>query len=191
MTYATLKSDIAAWTHRANLTAVIPSFVAMAETDIFKTGMPVLRVRELETEAALTVTSLAATLPSDFLEARYIKQDDSGERTLFYRPPEDWTQDHSGYFTIVGDEIRLPTGFTVNLNLVYYAKPAALSADGDTNTILEDYYQAYLSASLKHASIYTKDQATAQIYENALSAFIAAANAANKNIIGPLAVRSA
>jgi hypothetical protein len=191
MTYATLKTDIAAWMHRGDLTSVIPSLVAMAETDIFKTGRPVLRVREMETESALTVTSLAATLPSNFLEARYIKQDDSGERTLFYRPPEDWTQDHSGYFTIVGDEIRLPTGFTVNLNLVYYAKPAALSADGDTNTILEDYYQAYLSASLKYANIYTKDQGTAQIHENALSAFIASANAANRNIIGPLAVRSA
>lgn len=191
MTYATLKSDIAAWTHRADLTSVIPSFVAMAEADIFKTGKPALRVREMETEAALTVTSLAATLPSDFLEARYIKQDDSGERTLFYRPPEDWTQDHSGYFTIVGDEIRLPTGFTANLNLVYYAKPAALSADGDTNSVLESYYQAYLSASLKYALIYARDMTGAQVHEAALLQFIAAANASNKNVIGPLAVRSA
>lgn len=191
MTYATLKSDIAAWAHRADMTAVIPSFVAMAETDIYKTGKPVLRVREMETEATLTVTSLTATLPSDFLEARYIKQDDSGERTLFYRPPEDWTQDHSGYFTIVDDEIRLPTGFTENLNLVYYAKPAALSSDGDTNTVLEDYYQAYLSASLKYAFTYTQNLNAAQLHENALSSFISAANAANKNVIGPLAVRSA
>lgn len=191
MTYATLKSDIAAWTHRADLTGVIPSFVAMAETDIYKTGKPVLRVREMETEATLTVTSLTATLPSDFLEARYIKQDDSGERTLFYRPPEDWTQDHSGYFTIVGDEIRLPTGFTANLNLVYYAKPAAMSADGDTNSVLESYYQAYLSASLKYAFTYTQNLNAAQLHENALSSFISAANAANKNVIGPLAVRSA
>lgn len=191
MTYATLKSDIAAWTHRADLTSVIPSFVAMAETEIFKTGKPALRVREMETEAALTVTSLAATLPSDFLEARYIKQDDSGERTLFYRPPEDWTQDHSGYFTIVGDEIRLPTGFTANLNLVYYAKPAALSDDGDTNDVLDDYYQAYLSAALKYAFTYTRDMNGAQVHEAALSQFVAAANASNKNVIGPLAVRSA
>lgn len=191
MTYATLKSDIAAWAHRADMTAVIPSFVAMAETDIYKTGKPVLRVREMETESDLTVTGLVATIPTDYLEARYIKQDNAGQRTLFYRPPEDWTRDHSGYFTVVGDEIRLPTGFTTDLKLVYYAKPAALSADGDTNSVLDDYYQAYLSAALKYAFTYTQNLNAAQLHENALSSFISAANAANKNVIGPLAVRTA
>lgn len=188
MTYATLKTDIAAWMHRDDLTSVIPSFVALAETEIFK--LSGLRVREMETEADLTVTSLAATLPSNYLEARYIKQDNAGQRTLFYRPPEDWTQDHSGYFTVIGSEIRLPTGFTTDLKLVYYAKPAALSADGDTNSVLQSYYQAYLSASLKFAHIYAKDAECAQIQDAALTQFISEANAANRNTIGPLAVRS-
>jgi hypothetical protein len=191
MTYATLKTDIAAWMHRSDLTAVIPSFVAMAETEIFKVSRPALRVREMETEADLTVTGLVATIPSDYLEAKYIKQDNAGQRTLFYRPPEDWTQDHSGYFTVVGDEIRLPTGFTADLKIVYYAKPAALSADGDTNSVLEAYYPAYLSAALKFAHIYAKDMEGAQVHASALSQFITDANAANRNVIGPLSVRSA
>lgn len=191
MTYATLKSDIAAWMHRSDLTSVIPSFVSLAEEEIYKSNQTPLRVREMETEADLTVTSLTATLPTDYLESRYIKQDNSDARTIFYRPPENWLPTYTGYFTIVGDEIRLPTGYTSNLKLVYYAKPAALSADGDTNAVLENYYSAYLKASLKQAHIYTKNTQEAIATQQEVNAILQNANARNKAAhSGALTVRA-
>ena len=68
--YSTLQTDVADWAMRDDLGSVIPSFIARAEEEIFKAHRTPLRVREMETEATLTVTSLAAQLPADFLEAR-------------------------------------------------------------------------------------------------------------------------
>lgn len=188
-TFATLKADIAGWARRGDLTSAIPSFVALAEMEIFKTHNPPLRVRQMETEASLTVTSLTAAVPTDYLEARYIKLNDTDRTTILYTTPDNWNQYKSGYFTVVGDEIRLPSDITSNLKLVYIAQPAALTNDSDTNAVLDAYYGIYLSASLKHAAAYVKDFNAATTFAGQLDQFIAGAVGNNKSIAaGPLAV---
>ena len=189
--YTSLQNDVAKWSLRSDLGSLIPSFIALAEDEIFRMHVSPLRVREMETEADLTVTSLTATLPEDFLEARYIKQDNATRDTMFYFPPESWKPSSSGYFTIVGDKIRLPTGMTSNLKLVYYALPDPL-ATTSTNTILTKYYAAYLEASLKFAYTYLRDAAKIQAAQMALDTYLATANLRNKPAsAGGLRVRAA
>jgi len=190
-TYTTLQDDIATWARRSDLTSVIPSFIALAEEEIFRAHVTPLRVREMETEATLTVTSLAAALPANFLDARYIKLDNSTRDTLYYFPPERWKPSSSGYFTIVGNEIRLPTGVSNDLKLVYYAKPEPLATTA-TNTILDNYYTAYLEGALKFAFSYVRDTPKAQIAQGSLDTFLATANQKNKvALAGPLYVVAA
>lgn len=192
MTYATLKSDVAVWARRSDLTSAIPSFVALAESEIYKTHAIPLRVREMEEEASLTVTGLTADLPADYLEARYIKLDDADKTTLLYMPPAQWNQYKEGFFTVVGTEVRLPNGVTSNLTLGYIAKPAALTNNTDTNAVLETYYGIYLSATMKYASVYVKDVASAQIYQTQLDTYMDGASKNNKPITaGQLVVRAA
>lgn len=187
-TYTSLQSDIATWARRSDLTALIPSFIALAENEIFRAHVTPLRVREMETEATLTVANLAASLPADYLDARYIKLDNSTRDTLYYFPPEKWKPSSYGYFTIVGNEIRLPTGVSNDLKLVYYAKPEPLATTA-TNTILDNYYTAYLEGALKFAFSYVRDTPKAQLAQGALDNFLATANLKNKvALAGPLFV---
>ena len=163
-TYSTLQTDIATWMHRSDLTSAIPSFIALAEEELFKTHFNALRVREMEAEETLTVSNLAATLPADFLEARYIKLNDSLRTTIFYTPPEKWKPSSYGYFTIIGAEIRLPTGVSNDLKLVYFAKPDPL-ATTPTNAVLDNYSGAYLKGALKYSFMFAKDpQAAGPLY---------------------------
>lgn len=187
-TYTSLQTDIATWARRSDLTALIPSFIALAENEIFRAHVTPLRVREMETEATLTVANLAASLPADYLDARYIKLDNSTRETLYYFPPEKWKPSSYGYFTIVGNEIRLPNGVSNDLKLVYYAKPEPLATTA-TNTILDNYYTAYLEGALKFAFSYVRDTPKAQLAQGALDNFLATANLKNKvALAGPLFV---
>ena len=187
-TYTTLQTDIATWARRSDLTALIPSFIALAENEIFRAHVTPLRVREMETEATLTVANLAASLPADYLDARYIKLDNSTRDTLYYFPPEKWKPSSYGYFTIVGNEIRLPNGVSNDMKLVYYAKPEPLATTA-TNTILDNYYTAYLEGALKFAFSYVRDTPKAQLAQGALDTYLATANLKNKVAhAGPLFV---
>lgn len=191
-TYANLKSDVAAWMRRSDLTAVIPSFVALAEQEIFRTHGNPLRVREMETESTLTITSSAATVPSDYLEAKSLKLTDTDTSLLLFRVPERWTSNSDGFFTVVGSEIRVPSSVTSNAKLVYTAQPAALTDDADTSSVLDTYYGIYLSAALKYASTYVKDDARAQLFQGQLDNYLAVASKRNQTLTaGPLAVRAA
>ena len=67
--YTELKTSVANWLNRTDLTAEIPDFIELAENRIFHE----LRVPTNEKTIILTVnTEGYATLPSDFLEVKDI-----------------------------------------------------------------------------------------------------------------------
>jgi hypothetical protein len=155
MNYGQLKSNIAAWLHREDLSTVIPTFVALAEADIRRT----VRVRAMETRDTGTTTG-TITLGDDFIQVR---QFIIGDIPLLYSPPQEWHtyNDNSGKYryTIIGDTLYSAAG---SYQLDYWAAFDALSADGDTNWLLTNAPDVYLFAALKQAAIYTRDDAMAQ-----------------------------
>lgn len=191
-TFADLKTDIAAWMRRSDLTTVIPSFVSLAEQEIYRIHANPLRVREMETEATLTITNSVATVPTDYLEAKSLKLDDVSESLLLFKVPEQWTSKSIGFFTVIGSEIRVPSSVTSDAKLVYTAQPAALVGDADTNAVLDAFYGCYLSAALKYASTYIKDDGRSQLFKGQLDEYLSVASKRNKTLTaGPLAVRAA
>ena len=68
-TYQDLRTSVASWLMRADMGAVIPDLITLAETRLNDT----LRVAAMETRAFLNLSDAGeANLPDDFLEARFV-----------------------------------------------------------------------------------------------------------------------
>jgi hypothetical protein len=160
VTFATLKSDIAAYAHHTGLTAVIPTFVRQAEAEIRND----VRVRAMETAATIAIVSGSASVPSGFIEAQRLILDNSTAWALDYLPPSlFYSSDNyraSGptvAWTLEGDTIKFRPVVDQSALLGFVKAFDALAADGDTNWLLTNSYNVYLYGSLIFAADYLKD----------------------------------
>ena len=177
--YTDLKASVANYLGRSDLTSVIPDFISFAE----------LRIgRELRTRQMLELTTIATTggdstvsLPSDFLEIKDLNIQGNPRTPLTYLSPSAFSRDaradESGkpfYYTILESEISLaPKPDTVyTIEILYYAKPAVLSAGNASNVFLVNYPDALLYASLLEAEPYlindARSQTWATLYDRAI-----------------------
>jgi hypothetical protein len=170
-TYSDLKTSVANYLGRSDLTSVIPDFISFAE----------LRIgRELRTRQMLELTTIATTggdstvsLPSDFLEIKDLNIQGNPRTPLTYLSPSAFSRDaradESGkpfYYTILEAEISLaPKPDTVyNIEILYYAKPTVLSTNNASNVFLVNYPDALLYASLLEAEPYLINDARSQTW---------------------------
>jgi len=158
-TYTTLKSSIANWLNRSDLTAEIQDdFIKLTEADLNSK----LRVRSMIAQVNITVNAETAALPTDFLQIRnfYILSGQT-KTPLVYTTPSSMdttsgtsTTGKPTTFTILGDTIRLSpkpdATYTAVMN--YFKKFPALSSTVSTNFILENHPAIYLYGSLFHAA---------------------------------------
>jgi len=178
-TKAELKTAVANWLNRSDLTDRIPEFIALAEASFNRN----LRTREMLTRSTASVSSQYISLPTDFLEMSnieitstsppkrlvYISQDRSDD----YREQNNDKVGKPNYWTIEGDAIQLlPTPdatYTVQLN--YFQTIPALSglADSANNWLLSAHPDVYLFATLMQASPYLMDQEKTQIWDGLLA----------------------
>jgi hypothetical protein len=155
LTYSWLKSEIAAWSHRSDLTDRIPGFIVLAEKRIATR----LRSRIQEQAGTITTTSGAATasLPTTLLGVQAMSID-AESATLDYLPPEQFRQDFpdSSYtgapraYTTVGGTVYFgPTpdaAYTVSV--MYRGSIATLNDDAPTNDLLTKWPNLYLAAAM-------------------------------------------
>lgn len=194
--YTELRAAVAAWTHRTDLTSVIPDFIALAEDEFNQR----LRLAGQEAFDELTCTARLTDLPSDFLELRSAEYQGLPLTLIAYGTPEYLTIAQDGStgtpraYSLRGTQIELfPAPSSVTLNITYWAKVPALSDSNGTNFLLTLHPSLYLTAAKKWAAIYMRDaelaSGMAQLLENLL---VAAETAdARKRHAGPLAVRVA
>lgn len=164
-TYAGLKSSIATWLNRTDLTANIPDFIALAEARISRD----LRLRSQVTSATITTTAgtQAASLPTGWLEFENVTVVATPNIQLNYvniqhldtRFPEN---DYTGVpvvYSIEGQQILFgPTPDSAySVNVLYYKRLDSLSADADTNWLLTYHPNIYLFAALSEAAPFLKD----------------------------------
>lgn len=175
--YTDLKSSIATYLARSDLTSVIPDFIKLAEIRLRRD----LRISEMLTNTALTVSSNVITLPADFLEMRSIYFNSNPFTTLEYQTPDQFSRNGQNsfggipvYFTIIGNEIHFApdpdTSDTVQL--LYYAKPDFLSDSNLTNEFTDNCIDALLYGALGEAETYLMNDARVQtwaaLYDRAL-----------------------
>lgn len=185
MNYGELKTAVAGWINRSDLTAVVPTFITLAEDRIFwGNDAPEFATAPLRVGAMLTTVNpfSGTSLPSDWTELKRVSWILSGsiKYPLDFCPiekigPYEGISGRPQFYSLKGDTIVYGPTFTNDVEIIYYAKPAAMSGDSDTNFLLTDAPSVYLQAALLEAAIYLKDNdATmrhAKAFANALNAY--------------------
>jgi len=179
-TYAELKTSIGDWLNRADLTAVIPDFISLAEAQIERT----LRTRQMIVRANASFDAQYGAVPADFLETKSLKLTSTNPQSPLSFLSIDALDNEATKFTgsgrpkffgIVGSQFRLVPIPDANYTteLTYYAKLSKLSNSNTTNWLLTSNPDIYLYGALLQAAPYLQDDARIQtwatLYERALN----------------------
>jgi hypothetical protein len=172
-TYAELQTAVADFLNREDLTAVIPTFIRLAEARMDRD----LRHWRQEQRSNADLDAQYSALPPDFLQPirLQILAGPSGEvapistaQMLQLRGDRADLVGRPTNYAITGGSIELyPTpDDTYASSLVYYGRTPALSVSNTTNWLLTEAPDAYLYGSLVHAAPYLKDDARLAVWES-------------------------
>jgi hypothetical protein len=171
MNYGLLKSLVADESHRADLTAQIPGFITRAEAMIARK----LRAVEMLTSVTLadadrvSADSAIYTLPEGFLEERCVATTERELQKVGLASLIRYQQAGSvlvyamrGANIAPRIEFRATPAADAEIAVEYFARPAALADDADTNQLLELHESVYLHAALFALYSWTQDLELAQ-----------------------------
>lgn len=171
-TYSDLKTEIANWIHRTDLTANIPTFIQLAEAKITNN----IKGLSLETSTTSTLTAGIGyiALPTDYREMQSIVVLSNPTRTLQLVPDHILSQYNADsstavpeFYSISGNNInfsKIPDG-NYQIKMTYLTKLSALSDVNTTNFVLASFPYLYLYGALIEASIFTSDPDQVQFYQ--------------------------
>lgn len=156
MSYATLKTDVADYLHRSDLTAKMASFISLAESAMFRE----LNIKDMALSVAGTTTGEYATLPSDFGTVQRVTSTvGSSEYTLDYKT-QDYTvtgQTYPGQYALENNQLRIFGASTGQAYMLYYTPKLTALSDSATNWLHDNAYDLYLYATALEASKYLRD----------------------------------
>jgi hypothetical protein len=167
-TYALLQSAVADWAARADLSPRMADYITMAESRFNRE----LRVRQMETEATVTMTEGTGTLPTDFLAMKRVTYQGDPVRELYYQTPAylqdaypDTTASDPVVYTLEGLSIKVRPITSTSVKLLYWQKIPALADDATTNWLLTAHPDLYLAATLAEVAQWEPDIPDAARYE--------------------------
>jgi len=170
-TYTDLKTSIASWLNRDDLTSVIPDFISLAEAGINRD----LRHYKMIERADATLDSRYVQMPADWMETvrfsitsgdTYRLELVSRDDMLEYRQKTADTSGRPRFYANIGDTIEVfPTpDADYTMQLQYYAKTPALSDSNASNWLLLDAPDVYLYGTLIQSAPYLQDDARTQTW---------------------------
>lgn len=171
--YDELKAAIADFLNREDLTAVIPTFIRLAESRIDRD----LRHWRQERRSTAQLNAQYSEIPSDFMQPIRFQITDlptnelkpiSMAQLLQMRGDRNDRVGRPEYYALTAGSIELfPTPDNqYNASLVYYGRVPALSVSNTTNWLLTEAPDAYLYGSLIHAAPYLKDDGRLTVWES-------------------------
>ena len=170
-TYSELKTAVAIFLGRTDLSYQIPYFIELAVDRLSRE----LETRDQEKRATATLTSgdEFIALPTDMREIREIKLNTSPNVVLEYKSPTALDTTYTGAsgrpvaYSIVGGELKvrpIPDD-SYTAEIIYIGSLSALSDTNTTNVMLTRHPDAYLSGSLVEAYTYLMDEQRASTYD--------------------------
>jgi hypothetical protein len=197
-TYAELQTAVASFLNRDDLTAIIPTFIDLAEAQIARD----VRHWRMVEQATLTVDGQYEAIPADWIESiRFATT--TGERRRIETASmneiaalreRDNAEAAPRLVAHVGDQFEFyptPDGeYTVELT--YYETIPALSDVQTTNWLLTHAPDVYLYGTLIQSAPYLYDDARTQVWAQLYSAAVLRLNDASNAaaVSGPLRLRT-
>ncbi len=176
MNFGELKTFIQNFSKRSDtkVTDRLNDFVLLAEGTIARD------VRSLELVTTVTVdeadrsSGAIYTLPTNFLGHRALTGTNNGQtyklrhvglEELNRYPTSGTAQVFTTYGTNL--EFRATPATDAAYTLIYYARPTALSADGDTNNLLTNHPNIYIKAAMAELYGFIEDAENAELHASA------------------------
>lgn len=169
--FATLKTEVAAWLNRSDLTNEVPGFIQFGENRVYRD----LRVRQMETALSVAISSGVIAVPSGYVEMKLAYINGAPMRKL-ERKDAEWI--YLNYPTRSADGTprffaREATNFifgpypdsAYTVKGIYYKKLDALSGTNTTNWLITDAPDLILFASLCEAAPFLQDDTRVALWE--------------------------
>lgn len=169
--YSELKTAVASWLHRSDLTSIIPDFITLGENRIYRD----LRIRCMETALSSAISSGVLAVPSGYIELKHAYINATPVRKLTRKDPE-WI--YHNYPTRSADACPLfiaregdnfifgpypDTGYTVKG--IYYKRLTALSDSNTSNWFTSNAAELLLFAALCESAPYIGADSRYQLWE--------------------------
>lgn len=175
--FGTLKTALAGWLNRDDLTTVLPDFIRLGQVRLSR-ELPDLHAR---TEVSLSVSPL--TLAASYGTIRSLALVGRGPLQIVTPQRFEWERNHFGdvagvpqYALVVPDQAGGASVYTVpspdgtySLAVEYRPALVAFSADADTDTVLTNWPDLYLYAALAESAPYLKDDERIPVWEERLT----------------------
>jgi hypothetical protein len=164
--YSDLKTAIAGYLARSDLTAQIPDFIRLAELRLRRD----LRIRQMlkSVTTATVAGDSTVELPSDFLEVRDLVIVGNPPQPLNYSSPSAFTRNARSWesgkpldYTILANDFQLaPVPDAVyTAKMLYFAAPTFLSDSNTSNVFLANTPDVLLYGALLEAEPYLMNDA--------------------------------
>jgi hypothetical protein len=180
--YADLQASIAAWSHRSDLTAIIPDFIVLAEKRI--NGDIDARLQDSIVTLSTVASVAYITAPTDMLSIRSLTLTTTNQNTVLdYLTPDQFNTSYGSTtglpqaWTLIGDLIylgRIPDAI-YSIQCIYTAEVPPLAAN-PTNWLITNHPQVYLAACLCEVARYTLNDS---LYASQTAAYKESINSVN------------
>jgi hypothetical protein len=164
--YSDLKTAIAGYLARSDLTAQIPDFIRLSELRLRRD----LRIRQMLKSVTTATVAADSTveLPSDFLEVRDLVIVGNPPQPLNYSSPSAFTRNARSWesgkpldYTVLANDFQLaPVPDAVyTVKMLYFAAPTFLSDSNTSNVFLANTPDVLLYGALLEAEPYLMNDA--------------------------------
>jgi hypothetical protein len=169
--YSELKTAVANWLNRSDLTAYVPDFIMMGEKRIYRE----LRIRAMEASLSSAISSGVISVPSGYVELKFVYIDGTPVNRLTKKDPgwiyENYpTRSADGKPQFIAREVDNfifgpypDSSYTVKG--VYYKRLDALSDSNTTNWFITNAPDLLLFAALAEAEPFLKNDDRTALWE--------------------------
>tara|TARA_R110000796_G_scaffold182242_2_gene298791 strand:+ start:2642 stop:3250 length:609 start_codon:yes stop_codon:yes gene_type:complete len=175
--YGELKTGIANFLNRDDLTSIIPTFIALTEAQIARD----LRHWRQEVRVSTTVDERFENLPTDWLEGVHLSLADGS--TVEYGSVAEIsrqkllsnnTAGQPRLYTLNSGQIEFfpAPDESYTLTMIYYARIPTMSGDTDANWLMTSYPDVYLYGSLLQSAPYLGEDERMVVWAQLYSAAV-------------------
>lgn len=178
MNWGEIKAAVAAYAHRSDLIAMMPTFLPLAEQRIYmgEQNLPKVRVAAMRQFATLA----DGTRPAGFLEAIKVAENDKPDSPLTFHTLETMPRAFRS-FTWDGETLVLSQEQGFPVDLTYYARLATPVNDSDENWLMANAPAVYLCSLLVEAHRYAEDEKGASREASNYASAVIALNSQDKS----------